>query len=116
MHAATVPPGLTTRFISPTPRSASLMKLDDELRERPVERLVVERELLGGPDTNVHAGQLRAADLDERLGRVDRRDVLRAGDGRERAGETARSAAHVEEPPPGLEPAASISAAERDGA
>ena len=27
MQAATEPPGLTTRFISPTPRSASVMKL-----------------------------------------------------------------------------------------
>ena len=55
-------------------------EVDDELREGGVERIVLERQLLGRGDADVRGRQPRAAGRDEGSGRVDGGDVLGADD------------------------------------
>ena len=80
--------------------------MEHELRKRPVEGLVLERKRLRRREADIGAGDVRAALLDERLGRVDGGDVVgtdHAGeDGRQRT----RAAADVEHALPGSDTAA----------
>ena len=70
--------------------------MEDELRERPVELPVVERQRLGRPDPDVGAGDALAALLDERLRRIHAGDLVGADDVGEHARQRARAAADVE--------------------
>ena len=77
-------------------RDRVVHELHHKLREHDVELTVGERQVLAGADADVRARDASATDLGERLGGVDRGDMLGtddAGDGgRQRAGATA----HVE--------------------
>jgi hypothetical protein len=80
------------------PRDRVGHEVDDELGERDVELVVLERQLLGRRLLDGHAGVPLARGCHERLGRVGRRDGLRPEPphqfGRQRAG----PAADVERP------------------
>ena len=71
--------------------------MEDELGERPVEGLVLEGQRLGRRDADVRAGHARAALLDERLRRIDGRDVVGADDAGEDGRQRAGAAADVED-------------------
>ncbi len=72
--------------------------MDDELRERRVERPVREREALGRRALDVDRGMPLPRGGDERLGRVDRRDCPGADARDDLTGEHARAAADIEDP------------------
>ena len=96
-HAATLPPGRVTRFISAAAAAGSETKWKTSCAT-PGRSAVLERERLGGADAEVGAGHAGAALLDERLGRIDARDVFRADDARKHGGQRAGAAADVEDP------------------
>ena len=71
-------------------------EVDDQLRERRVERIGRERQLLGGRQVHLHAGMARASGVDERLRGIDRGHRCRTQPGDELPGQRAGTAAHVE--------------------
>ena len=77
--AATTPPPRVTRAISRSPATGSGHEVDDELRERRVERVLVERQALGRRVCDAHAGiaASRAAST-KRLRGIDCRDAVGA--------------------------------------
>ena len=75
--------------------------MDDELGERRVERVVLERQLLRRRASHVHAGVPLLRRNDERLRRIGGRDALRAQPLDELGRQRARPAADVEHPLPG---------------
>jgi hypothetical protein len=85
-----MPPRRVARAISVRPATGIVHEVHDELGERRIERVVLERERLGGGKPHLHARMARPRGLDERLGGVDCGDVRRAEPlhelGRERTG------------------------------
>ncbi len=73
-------------------------EVDDELRQHDVERLLVRGQPLGCRDADIDARNAPAALVDERLGRIDRRNARHAQQLDERVCERARPAPHVERP------------------
>ena len=95
VHAATVPPGRTTRRIWGNAGVRVAHEVHDELGEGGVEAVVLPRQCLRGGLSNIRPRRALARGRDKRLGRVRRGHVLRAQPRDERFGERARPAADV---------------------
>jgi hypothetical protein len=104
VHEATIPPGATTRHISARAASGVRDEVQDELRERGVERLVRPRQLFRRCLADVCAWDAGGAGREERLGRIGRGDGFHAQVIGEYGCERAGAAAHVERAHPGLDP------------
>ncbi len=76
-------------------------EMHHELRERGIERVVVERQVLCARLPDVDAGMAGPSGRDERLGWIDRRDARRPDTVHEVAGQGPRPAPHIEDPLPG---------------
>ena len=102
-HAATFPPGRVTRFISPTAAIGSETKWNTSWASVRSKELVLEGERLRRREPDIGAGDVRAALLDERLGRVDRGNVVGADDAGEDGRQRTGAAADVEHALPGCD-------------
>ena len=98
-----------TRAISREPGDGVRHEVDDELRDRGVERVVRKRQVLGRRLIHRDAGESLARRLDERLRRIDGDDRIRADAPDQLGRERTRAAADVEDALPFATPARSAS-------
>ena len=96
-QAATTPPGRVTRRHLREPGDGVRHEVDDELRDRGVERVVRKRKVLGRRLFHRDAGEALARRLDERLRRIDGGDRVRADAPDQLGRERTRAAADVED-------------------
>ena len=75
--------------------------MHDELRQGRVERVVLERQVLGRRTFHDHPGKPRAGRHHERVRRIDSGDAIRANPGDELRGQCSGTAPHVDDRPTG---------------